>query len=129
MGRARGPAPPGRPRIQVPDGARATPKGLRRFRAIPGAPPPHARLSNRRGDGIPGESTAGPDTRQPERPMPRVTVGSAMRSRHPRTAEGIPGHPAARLCLSGGRMADPARKVHEKEAPTDAQPTDNEKKI
>ncbi len=73
--------------------------------------------------------------------MPRVLMGSRMRSKHPRTVAGIPGIDRCLrkesldiwllgFCLSGGRMADPAREVHEKES---RQPRNrlitNEKKI
>ena len=71
--------------------------------------------------------------------MPRVPVGSAMRWRHARTARSMPGIDRCfrresldiflpGLCLSGGGMADPARKVHEKKFATPAQRADNERK-
>ena len=117
--RSRGPAPSSRWRIQVSDGARPTPKGGRRFRAITGSPPPRTCRPDRGSDGVLQGSTAGPGIRQSERPMPRVPPGSAMRWRHARTARSMPGIDRCfrresldiflpGFCLSVRRMADPA---------------------
>ncbi len=137
--RSRGPAPSSRWRIQVSDGARPTPKGGRRFRAIAGSPPPRTCRPDRGSDGILDANTAGPGIRQPERLMPRVPTGSAMRWRHAWTARSMPGIDRCLrresldiflpgFCLSVRRMAGPVRKVHERKFATPAQQTDNERK-
>ncbi len=85
--RPRGSTPSRRWRIHVSDGARAAPKGLRRFRASTGSPPPRACVSNTTASARSGPSAPAAARLRVELQQRRDLEGEHGQARHQAVGE------------------------------------------